>query len=191
MQPFEAALLCVSTLGIYIIACSAGAIRSRTTNVLLNNLYFLVLTCIISVTAVHFNYRRRFNEFRLKFKLASQHQELSALDRLKSQFFANVSHEFRTPLTLILAPVERLKIDVAGLGPSARATAGCHRENALRLLRLVNDILSLIRLEEGSRRRYRKSRRHGALPEHTAASMKHLAALKGVHLDSRNRTATS
>lgn len=188
MQPFEAALLCVSTLGIYIIACSRVPSAADTTNSLLNNLYFLVLTCIISITAVHFNYRRRFNEFRLKYKLASQHQELSALDRLKSQFFANVSHELRTPLTLILAPVEKLKSDAARLGPSGEELLDVIENNALRLLRLVNDILSLIRLEEGRAALAKKPIDMGHFLKHTAASMKHLAALKGVHLDLQEPT---
>jgi signal transduction histidine kinase len=188
MQPFEAALLCISTLGIYVIACSCVPSSADTTNTLLNNLYFLVLTCIISVTAVHFNYRRRFNEFRLKYKLASQHQELSALDRLKSQFFANVSHELRTPLTLILAPVEKLKSDTAELGPAAQQLLDVIENNALRLLRLVNDILSLIRLEEGRAALSKKSIDMGHFLKHTAASMKHLAALKGVHLDLQEPT---
>lgn len=188
MQPFEAALLCVSTLGIYIIACLQVPSAADTTKTLMNNLYFLVLTCIISVTAVHFNYRRRFNEFRLKYKLASQHQELSALDRLKSQFFANVSHELRTPLTLILAPVERLKIDVAGLGPSAEQLLDVIENNALRLLRLVNDILSLIRLEEGRASLSKKPVDVAHFLKHTTASMKHLAALKGVNLELQEPT---
>lgn len=188
MQPFEAALLCISTLGIYIIACSRVPSAYDTTNTLLNNLYFLVLTCIISVTAVHFNYRRRFNEFRLKYKLASQHQELSALDRLKSQFFANVSHELRTPLTLILAPVEKLKSDAARLGSSSQQLLDVIENNALRLLRLVNDILSLIRLEEGRASLSKRSIDMGHFLKHTAASMKHLAALKGIHLDLQEPT---
>ncbi|HML27727.1 MAG TPA: ATP-binding protein [Hyphomicrobium sp.] len=188
MQPFEAALLCVSTLGIYIIACSRVPSAADTTNALLNNLYFLVLTCIISVTAVHFNYRRRFNEFRLKYKLASQHQELSALDRLKSQFFANVSHELRTPLTLILAPVEKLKSDAARLGPSGEQLLDVIENNALRLLRLVNDILSLIRLEEGRTALAKKPIDMGHFLKHTTASMKHLAALKGIQLDLQEPT---
>src|SRR5262249_9639018 len=146
------------------------------THTLLNNLYFLVLTCIISVTAVHFNYRRRFNEFGLKFKLAQQHQELSALDRLKSQFFANVSHELRTPLTLILAPVEKLKADLSVASKPAQELLDIIENNALRLLRLVNDILSLIRLEEGRAALCKKSVDLAHFLRHTTASMKHLAA---------------
>ncbi|HVZ03756.1 ATP-binding protein [Hyphomicrobium sp.] len=183
MQPFEATLLCISTLVIYIIGCSLVPNADLARNTLLNNLYFLVLTCIISVTAVHFNYRRRFNEFRLKFKLAAQHQELSALDRLKSQFFANVSHELRTPLTLILAPVEKLKSEVAALAGPAQELLDVIENNALRLLRLVNDILSLIRLEEGRATLAKKSIDMAHFLSHTTASMKHLAAMKEVILD--------
>ncbi len=183
MKPFEATLLCISTLVIYIIGCSCVPNADLETNTLLNNLYFLVLTCIISITAVHFNYRRRFNEFRLKYKLEAQHQELSALDRLKSQFFANVSHELRTPLTLILAPVEKLKIDVASLGGSAQELLDVIENNALRLLRLVNDILSLIRLEEGRASLAKKSIDMAHFLSHTAASMKHLAAMKDITLE--------
>ena len=183
MQPFEATLLCISTLVIYIVGCSLVANADSARTALLNNLYFLVLTCIISITAVHFNYRRRFNEFRLKFKLAAQHQELSALDRLKSQFFANVSHELRTPLTLILAPVEKLKADVATLGPHTNELLDVIENNALRLLRLVNDILSLIRLEEGRASLAKKSTDMAQFLSHTTASMKHLAAMKEISLN--------
>ena len=183
MQPFEATLLCISTLVIYIIGCSLVANAESARNTLLNNLYFLVLTCIISITAVHFNYRRRFNEFRLKFKLAAQHQELSALDRLKSQFFANVSHELRTPLTLILAPVEKLKTDIAALAPHTKELLDVIENNALRLLRLVNDILSLVRLEEGRASLAKKSTDMAHFLSHTTASMKHLAAMKGISLN--------
>ena len=183
MQPFEATLLCIATLGIYLIGCSRATNAEFTTNNLLNNLYFLILTCIICVTAVHFNYKRRYNEFRLKFKLAAQHQELSALDRLKSQFFANVSHELRTPLTLILAPVEKLKLDIAKLSRPTQELLDIIENNALRLLRLVNDILSLIRLEEGRASLAKKQIDMIHFLRHTTASMKHLAALKGISLD--------
>ncbi|AGK57982.1 integral membrane sensor hybrid histidine kinase [Hyphomicrobium denitrificans 1NES1] len=183
MQPFEATLLCIATLVIYIVGCSFVPNSEDQTNALLNNLYFLVLTCIISVTAVHFNYRRRFNEFQLKYKLAAQHQELSALDRLKSQFFANVSHELRTPLTLILAPVEKLKNDVASLGGTAVELLDVIENNAFRLLRLVNDILGLIRLEEGRASLVKKPIDMAHFLSHTTASMKHLAAMKGIDLN--------
>ena len=77
---------------------------------------------------------------------------LAELDRAKSQFFSNVSHEFRTPLTLMLGPTE----EALRLGTAERrvpSLAGdellmVHR-NALRLLKLVNTMLDFTRIEAG------------------------------------------
>jgi signal transduction histidine kinase len=73
---------------------------------------------------------------------------LAELDRAKTAFFTNVSHEFRTPLTLILGPLE------AALGRGADALPPEHREqltvahrNGLRLLKLVNTLLDFSRIE--------------------------------------------
>ena len=74
-------------------------------------------------------------------------QALVELDRQKSAFFSNVSHEFRTPLTLMLAPLEEaLAKSPARL--DARDVEVVHR-NAIRLLRLVNTLLDFSRLEAG------------------------------------------
>lgn len=72
-------------------------------------------------------------------------EKLAELDRAKTTFFANVSHEFRTPLTLILGPLEDAigRPDGALCGESLEAV---HR-NALRLLRLVNSMLDFSRVE--------------------------------------------
>jgi signal transduction histidine kinase/DNA-binding response OmpR family regulator len=70
------------------------------------------------------------------------------LDQLKSRFFADISHELRTPLTLILGPTEQL---IAG-SLQRDVTSDYHliRRNARRLLRLINELLDLARLEAGS-----------------------------------------
>jgi signal transduction histidine kinase/DNA-binding response OmpR family regulator len=73
---------------------------------------------------------------------------LAELDRAKTTFFSNVSHEFRTPLTLMLAPIEDMR---ASLPPSAEEAGRVellHR-NALRLLKLVNTLLDFSRIEAG------------------------------------------
>jgi signal transduction histidine kinase len=75
-------------------------------------------------------------------------QALAELDRAKTRFFANVSHEFRTPLTLLLGPVEDL-LARPGLGPEMREELAMVRRNALRLLRLVNSLLDFARVEAG------------------------------------------
>ncbi|NTX41351.1 response regulator [Myxococcus sp. CA033] len=74
-------------------------------------------------------------------------EALAAIDRSKTAFFNNVSHEFRTPLTLMLGPTED------ALASPSRALSGepletVHR-NSLRLLKLVNSLLDFSRLEAG------------------------------------------
>ena len=74
---------------------------------------------------------------------------LAEIDRAKTVFFSNVSHEFRTPLTLMLGPLETLLNDSASLGPErCRQLSVVHR-NSLRLLRLVNMLLNFSRIEAG------------------------------------------
>ena len=80
-------------------------------------------------------------------------ETLAELDRAKTAFFSNVSHEFRTPLTLMLGPLEELKGELGRLSaPLAdaryRQVDLIHR-NGLRLLKLVNTLLDFSRIEAG------------------------------------------
>ena len=74
-------------------------------------------------------------------------EALAQIDRAKTAFFSNVSHEFRTPLALMIGPIED------ALALSERALAGSALEmvhrNALRLLKLVNSLLDFSRMEAG------------------------------------------
>ncbi|WP_243871237.1 SpoIIE family protein phosphatase [Amycolatopsis viridis] len=75
---------------------------------------------------------------------------LAELDRAKSEFFANVSHEFRTPLTLIAGPAEDALADTAEpLPPGQRERLELVHRNAGRLRRLVNDLLDFAKIEAG------------------------------------------
>jgi signal transduction histidine kinase/DNA-binding response OmpR family regulator len=77
-------------------------------------------------------------------------EALGEIDRAKTAFFSNVSHEFRTPLTLMLGPVEDALADVSEpLGPRQRDRASLVHRNALRLAKLVNTLLDFARLEAG------------------------------------------
>jgi signal transduction histidine kinase/DNA-binding response OmpR family regulator len=73
---------------------------------------------------------------------------LSALDEAKTAFFSNVSHEFRTPLTLLLGPLEDV-LGGAGLADGDRQALEIARRNALRLRRLVNSLLDFSRAGSG------------------------------------------
>jgi signal transduction histidine kinase/CheY-like chemotaxis protein len=71
---------------------------------------------------------------------------LAEMDRAKTAFFSNVSHEFRTPLTLMLGPLDELSQTEDERHHRLASTA---RRNALRLLKLVNTLLEFSRLEAG------------------------------------------
>ncbi|MGY1653204.1 SpoIIE family protein phosphatase [Geodermatophilus sp. SYSU D01119] len=77
-------------------------------------------------------------------------EALAELDRAKTDFFSNVSHEFRTPLTLIMGPVAELRSSPA-LAADARAAQELEvvERNALRLQKLVNTLLDFSRLQAG------------------------------------------
>jgi PAS domain S-box-containing protein len=75
-------------------------------------------------------------------------EALAEIDRAKTAFFSNVSHEFRTPLTLMLAPLEDALNDAA-LPASQRERLDVAHRNSLRLLRLVNTLLDFSRIEAG------------------------------------------
>ena len=79
--------------------------------------------------------------------IRKQAEELKELDRIKSRFFANISHEFRTPLTLILGPVDDLKRSARDNFTQDNLTM--IERNARRLLQLINQLLNLSRLESG------------------------------------------
>lgn len=71
-----------------------------------------------------------------------------SLDHLKSRFFANISHEFRTPLTLIIGPVEDLLQDKSA--QKFKEPLFYIKRNAKRLLQLINQLLDLSRLDVGN-----------------------------------------
>ncbi len=82
--------------------------------------------------------------------LREANAKLGELDAAKTAFFSNVSHEFRTPLTLMLGPLEDALADAReSLGPSQKTRVSIAHDNALRLLKLVNALLDFSRLEAG------------------------------------------
>ncbi|MEU5754059.1 SpoIIE family protein phosphatase [Streptomyces sp. NPDC047829] len=76
-------------------------------------------------------------------------EELAELDRAKTAFFSNISHEFRTPLTLIMGPVEELRSQLAGADAQVREELDVVHRNGLRLGKLVNSLLDFSRIEAG------------------------------------------
>jgi signal transduction histidine kinase/DNA-binding response OmpR family regulator/ligand-binding sensor domain-containing protein len=93
---------------------------------------------------------RRIRKKHLREMKQLEYEKLKELDEMKSRFFANISHEFRTPLTLILGPVENL---LSGQPKTEQAKQyQLIQRNAQRLLRLINQLLDLSKLDAGKMR---------------------------------------
>jgi signal transduction histidine kinase len=87
---------------------------------------------------------------KLNKQLQTANEALSELDRAKTAFFSNVSHEFRTPLTLMLSPIEDALFDTSSpLPPVQRERIEVVQRNGLRLLKLVNTLLDFSRIQAG------------------------------------------
>jgi signal transduction histidine kinase len=125
----------------------ADAFCSDRNFVFLNNNFFCGP---IAFDHHHLSTRMRFKEFSGRYNLAQANEELKKLDVLKSQFFANVSHEVRTPLTSIMAPVQSLyQGDVGPLQPEHQRLIGQVYINSLKLLDMINQMLDFSKFEAG------------------------------------------
>jgi signal transduction histidine kinase len=122
----------------------------------LSNLAFLSATALVAGVGQVLLYRthREQHEQRLRIeqttaRLERAHADLQQLDEFKSRFFANMTHELRTPLALVLTPLQLLLDGEMGVFTEAQRSAfeGMFK-NALKLLKLINDLLDLSRLEE-------------------------------------------
>lgn len=82
-------------------------------------------------------------------ELESKNVKIMEMDQMKTRFFSNVSHEFRTPLTLIISPLEDLMVD-RDLEANKKDQLEMMHRNALRLLGLVNQLLDLSKIDAGS-----------------------------------------
>ncbi|GAB4025489.1 two-component regulator propeller domain-containing protein [Spirosoma koreense] len=105
-------------------------------------LYALVLA-VIGWQLYCFQTQRLLLQQQVRFE-QKEASRLAELDALKNQFFTNISHEFRTPLTLILGPIEQVVQEYAH-----DARFPLIQRNANRLLSLINQLLDLSKLEAG------------------------------------------
>ncbi len=105
-----------------------------------------ILTILLLYSIRTFDLKRQ----RLRHQLELEHEhaeKLEEVDRMKSRFFANISHEFRTPLTLILGPVEQIISD--NINESVKKNANLIKKNANNMLSLINQLLDISKIDSG------------------------------------------
>ena len=139
------------------------------------------LIFIIMITFIHFTQRKRIrigNELEMR---DFETKKLKEVDAMKSKFFANISHEFRTPLTLIEGPVEKLL--ASDKSNDRRNIYKMIKRNSERLLNLINELLELSKLESG---KMKLSAQRGDIVSFTKAivmSFESLADKKRIQID--------
>jgi signal transduction histidine kinase len=121
-----------------------------------NNVFAVAVCAVVAIASSVTRYRSAEREWTAKHKLAEASRTLAEtlskvrdLSRHKDKFFANISHELRTPLTLIIAPADSL---AAKVPEERRSDVIAIRKNAERLLRLIDELLDLSKLDAGGLR---------------------------------------
>ena len=110
-----------------------------------------ILYIILLLSIMYFLWKMQLKKIRAKHEYAMskfEAQKLHEVDEMKSRFFTNISHEFRTPLTLILGPVKQM-IEKLNDGKMKDELSIVHK-NANKLLGLVNQLLDISKLESGN-----------------------------------------
>ncbi len=201
----QAMMICMLVIAGYVVAClwhqRVSGMEANLRDIY-GNLFFMVVTSVITVTASHFFHRKRILDFHLRHqldaknqqldvqnrRLADSYEKLSELDRLRTQFFANVSHELRTPLTLIISPVEDLLHSDLRLGDKEAELLGIARQNGLRLLKLINDLLEVARLDAGRMELRRECMDLATFIPGVVESIRYLAEAKDLRLEANGRS---
>ena len=157
---------------------------------IVTNLFFLTALLVMGGLGTYFMDRLRGRELRSRIELEEtsaqlreSNAKLKSLDELKTQFFANVNHELRTPLTLMLAP---LKVALEGrmgrLSSTLKDALETMQRNGYKLLKLINNLLDLNKLEEGKMRLKLKTIDLVEFIQPLLASVKPLADQKQIRL---------
>ena len=110
-------------------------------------------------------------------------EALAEIDRAKTVFFSNVSHEFRTPLTLILEPIEDLLAETGDAPAPRRERLETVHRNALRLMKLVNALLDFSRIEAGRMKAHYAPTDLSALTADLASNFRSACERAGLTLD--------
>jgi signal transduction histidine kinase/DNA-binding response OmpR family regulator len=123
--------------------------KARVEKLWRNSLMLVLFVTLVGATIIYLLQRSRSQKGKLLLEAQQTlNQHLQETDKIKSRFFANISHEFRTPLTLIISPIEE-KLLAHELSQKEKISFQTIKRSANRLLELVNQLLDLSKLESG------------------------------------------
>lgn len=145
--------------------------------------WFLISTLLLVAGIGYYLIRTYIRRQQLRQQVALREQEaasLRTLDELKSQFFTNITHEFRTPLTLILHAAEQLAGRPTGAWEKERLST--IQRNADQLTRLISEILDISRMDAHKLEIYAKLGDPISFAEQHVQSFMELASQKQIHL---------
>ncbi len=171
--------------------------QQSTLNILVASLVFAVVFAGVSIYALKSNWEKNkhleqqnleiLNQQKQLIKMSEQIKEASVA---KSNFFTNLSHEFKTPLTLILAPVEDL-LQVQPLTSSIKEQLVRIRRNGLRLMRLVSELIDIQRFEKEKIRLHASPQSLPVFLNQIILSFKPLSQKKHIAISLENRSSSS
>lgn len=168
--------------------------QQTTLNVLITSLVLAVVFGGISVIVIKSNWEKNKHLEKQNEEILSQQQQIvemnhqiQAASEAKSRFFTNVSHEFKAPLTLILAPMEELekekKLSAEGLDHLARI-----KRNAKKLQQLVTDLIDIHRIDKEQRQLQATSVQIDIFVQQLLSSFKPLSQKKRISLSYISKT---
>ncbi len=147
---FEWAVACVIqspvsyAVGELMVRGSISGERSFTNTIL------LVDGAFMAAIASRITTRLFFSEVENRLALVAANEQLREVDRAKSDFFANISHDLRSPLTTVLGPLNSVVADTSsGVSPKHRKYLELALRSAARVERMIDDVLELARIDAG------------------------------------------
>jgi len=151
----------------------------------LSNIAFILYILIITSSLILYK-RIIQNREKLKRKLALQRLEGEKqieMNNMRLRFFTNISHEFRTSLSLIIGPTETLLDEGINFSVAQKQLVTLIKNNAQRVLRLINQLLDLRKIESGNLKIYPSPGDLISFCRDTAESFEHLAKQKNISLN--------
>ncbi|MGA7304893.1 MAG: ATP-binding protein [Rhodothermales bacterium] len=215
-RPGQSAAMCLAILTMmFILPPALALIGSAATPIVARQVIYWIVCSAVLIGITHLVYRSRYDEFRhrreiqlaeerervhsaqlektaaeleaQKRTIEEQSDRLKEMEALKSRFFAGISHEFRTPITLILGP-SKDALDKFGsdMDPEIQQAFALIQRSGHRLHDLVDQLLDLSRLESGRLPVHASRQDIGSFVNGVASVFSSIAASKGIDLTFEN-----